>query len=71
MVAMKSKEQEDEVPTDRVPHLPWMRHPVDIDSFSGYPVTTLPRLDPRYHHYSLGSCFLALLEQRFTASVLI
>uniref|UniRef100_A0A8R7PU16 ATP-dependent RNA helicase n=1 Tax=Triticum urartu TaxID=4572 RepID=A0A8R7PU16_TRIUA len=24
-----------------------MRHPVDIDSFSGCPVTSLPRLDPR------------------------
>jgi hypothetical protein len=50
MVAMKSKEQEAESPlSERVPHLPWMRHPVDIDSFSGRPATSLPRLDPRYH----------------------
>ncbi|KAM0913783.1 hypothetical protein ACQ4PT_011933 [Festuca glaucescens] len=47
MVAMNSKVQEDQVPSDRVPHLPWMRYPVDIDSFSGCPVTSLPRLDPR------------------------
>ncbi|KAM0913785.1 hypothetical protein ACQ4PT_011933 [Festuca glaucescens] len=44
---MNSKVQEDQVPSDRVPHLPWMRYPVDIDSFSGCPVTSLPRLDPR------------------------
>ncbi|XP_048564061.1 DEAD-box ATP-dependent RNA helicase 1-like [Triticum urartu] len=47
MVTMKMKELEDGVPEERVPHLPWMRHPVDIDSFSGCPVTSLPRLDPR------------------------
>uniref|UniRef100_A0ACD5YUQ2 Uncharacterized protein n=1 Tax=Avena sativa TaxID=4498 RepID=A0ACD5YUQ2_AVESA len=47
MVNMKRKGKEDEVPSDRVPHLPWMRYPVDIDSFSGCPVTSLPRLDPR------------------------
>ncbi|XP_047088210.1 DEAD-box ATP-dependent RNA helicase 1-like [Lolium rigidum] len=47
MVAMNSKVQEDQVPSDRVPHLPWMRYTVDIDSFSGCPVTSLPRLDAR------------------------
>ncbi|XBI64939.1 hypothetical protein VPH35_044934 [Triticum aestivum] len=47
MVTMKMKELEDGVPEECVPHLPWMRHPVDIDSFSGCPVTSLPRLDPR------------------------
>jgi ATP-dependent RNA helicase DDX51/DBP6 len=61
MVAMKSKEQEDEAPpSDRVPHLPWMRHPVDIDSFSGRPATSLPRLDPRYHPTILYSPFREL-----------
>ncbi|KAM0859531.1 hypothetical protein ACQ4PT_047107 [Festuca glaucescens] len=39
MVAMNSKAQEDQVPLDRLS--------VDIDSFSGCPVTSLPRLDPR------------------------
>uniref|UniRef100_A0A453F7Z4 Uncharacterized protein n=1 Tax=Aegilops tauschii subsp. strangulata TaxID=200361 RepID=A0A453F7Z4_AEGTS len=47
MVTMKTKELEDGVPEERVPHLPWMRHPVDIDSFLGCPVMSLPRLDPR------------------------
>ncbi|KAI4982693.1 hypothetical protein ZWY2020_023185 [Hordeum vulgare] len=47
MVTMGTKEQEDEAPQERVPHLPWMRHPVDIDSFSACPVASLPRLDPR------------------------
>nr|CAB3451359.1 unnamed protein product [Digitaria exilis] len=46
MVAMATKGEE-EVPADRVPHLPWMRYPVDIDAFSGCPVAKLPRLDPR------------------------
>ncbi|XP_062220583.1 DEAD-box ATP-dependent RNA helicase 1-like [Phragmites australis] len=46
MVVMARKD--DEVgPSDRVPHLPWMRYPVDIDAFSGCPVAQLPRLDPR------------------------
>ncbi|XP_015688839.1 DEAD-box ATP-dependent RNA helicase 1 [Oryza brachyantha] len=44
MVAMARKE---DGPSSRVPHLPWMRNPVDIDSFSGCPVAHLPRLDPR------------------------
>ncbi|KAK1645422.1 hypothetical protein QYE76_063227 [Lolium multiflorum] len=47
MVDMNSKVQEDQVPSDRAPHLPWMRYTVDIDSFSGCPVTSLPRLDAR------------------------
>lgn len=48
MVATEKKEQEkDEGPSSRVPHLPWMRYPVDIDGFSGCPVARLPRLDPR------------------------
>ncbi|KAL6591422.1 hypothetical protein ACP70R_049925 [Stipagrostis hirtigluma subsp. patula] len=46
MVAMETK-QEDEGPSTRVPHLPWMRYPVDIDAFSGCPVEQLPRLDRR------------------------
>jgi len=46
MVAMARKDDE-EGPADRVPHLPWMRCPVDIDAFSGCPVAQLPRLDPR------------------------
>ncbi|RLN06909.1 DEAD-box ATP-dependent RNA helicase 1 [Panicum miliaceum] len=46
MVAMARKDEE-EGPADRVPHLPWMRYPVDIDAFSGCPVAQLPRLDPR------------------------
>ena len=46
MVAMARKDDE-EGPADRVPHLPWMRYPVDIDAFSGCPVAQLPRLDPR------------------------
>ncbi|KAF0931094.1 hypothetical protein E2562_002456 [Oryza meyeriana var. granulata] len=46
MVAMARKEEEDG-PSSRVPHLPWMRNPVDIDSFSGCPAAHLPRLDPR------------------------
>lgn len=46
MVAMARKDEE-EGPADRVPHLPWMRYPVDIDAFSGCPVAKLPRLDPR------------------------
>ena len=46
MVAMVRKDEE-EGPADHVPHLPWMRYPVDIDTFSGCPVTLLPRLDPR------------------------
>ena len=46
MVAMVRKDEE-QGPADRVPHLPWMRYPVDIDTFSGCPVTLLPRLDPR------------------------
>ncbi|CAD6249122.1 unnamed protein product [Miscanthus lutarioriparius] len=41
------RKDEEEGPADRVPHLPWMRYPVDIDTFSGCPVTLLPRLDPR------------------------
>uniref|UniRef100_A0A0D9YZM4 RNA helicase n=1 Tax=Oryza glumipatula TaxID=40148 RepID=A0A0D9YZM4_9ORYZ len=43
---MATKEEEGG-PSSRVPHLPWMRNPVDIDSFSGCPVAHLPRLDPR------------------------
>ena len=46
MVAMVRKDEE-EGPADHVPHLPWMRYPVDIDTFSGCSVTQLPRLDPR------------------------
>ncbi|KAL6911974.1 hypothetical protein ACP4OV_000779 [Aristida adscensionis] len=46
MVAMARKEEGEEPPA-RVPHLPWMRLPVDIDGFSGCPVEQLPRLDPR------------------------
>ncbi|KAK3159350.1 hypothetical protein QOZ80_2AG0148940 [Eleusine coracana subsp. coracana] len=46
MVAMARKGEE-EGPSDRVPHLPWMRRPVDIDAFSGCPVSQIPRLDPR------------------------
>ncbi|KAK3155595.1 hypothetical protein QOZ80_2BG0205280 [Eleusine coracana subsp. coracana] len=46
MVTMATKGEE-EGPSDRVPHLPWMRRPVDIDAFSGCPVSQLPRLDPR------------------------
>jgi ATP-dependent RNA helicase DDX51/DBP6 len=41
------RKDEEEGAADRVPHLPWMRYPVDIDTFSGCPVTQLPRLDPR------------------------
>ncbi|KAE8770603.1 hypothetical protein D1007_57626 [Hordeum vulgare] len=47
MVTMDTKEQEDEAPEECVPHLPWMRLPVDIDSFSACPVACLPHLDPR------------------------
>ncbi|PWZ25742.1 hypothetical protein Zm00014a_012191 [Zea mays] len=39
------RKDEEEGAADRVPHLPWMRYPVDIDTFSGCPVTQLPRLD--------------------------
>ncbi|TVU27911.1 hypothetical protein EJB05_19413, partial [Eragrostis curvula] len=46
MVAMARKDVQ-EGPADRVPHLPWMRCSVDIDAFSGCPVSQLPRLDPR------------------------
>jgi ATP-dependent RNA helicase DDX51/DBP6 len=42
-----ARNDEEEGPADRVPHLPWMRYPVDIDAFSGCPVAQLPRLDPR------------------------
>ncbi|CAL9102767.1 unnamed protein product [Musa textilis] len=31
----------------RVPHLPWMRNPVDIDQFEERPLGFLPSLDPR------------------------
>ncbi|AQK75751.1 DEAD-box ATP-dependent RNA helicase 1 [Zea mays] len=57
MVAMARKDEE-EGPADRVPHLPWMRYPVDIDTFSGRPVTQLPRLDPR--NCSIGWWLLIL-----------
>uniref|UniRef100_A0A0D9VM53 ATP-dependent RNA helicase n=1 Tax=Leersia perrieri TaxID=77586 RepID=A0A0D9VM53_9ORYZ len=44
---MARKEGEEDGAPSRVPHLPWMRNPVDIESFSGCPVEHLPRLDPR------------------------
>ncbi|OEL33667.1 DEAD-box ATP-dependent RNA helicase 1, partial [Dichanthelium oligosanthes] len=50
MVAMARKDKE-EGPADHVPHLPWMRYPVDIDAFSGCPVPQLPRLDPRLKRF--------------------
>ncbi|KAG1326592.1 putative DEAD-box ATP-dependent RNA helicase 1 [Cocos nucifera] len=31
----------------RVPHLPWMRNPVDIDLYEDCPLSLLPCLDPR------------------------
>lgn len=55
----------------RVPHLPWMRNPVDIEQFEERPLGFLPSLDPRFVLsrisccYSFGTLFASSLQNSY------
>ncbi|RRT44449.1 hypothetical protein B296_00010226 [Ensete ventricosum] len=46
----------------RVPHLPWMRNPVDIDQFEERPLGFLPSLDSRFFIYKFKYLMVQVKE---------